>query len=363
MTGFWVGYFCVTYNFKQSAKLDSPLAVNMKFKSMKNKVTKSLLFDFFSEKTTVMQRKLIEDWLSSPENQERYYQYLDEWESKNLQFFPDSEKAMQHFIAQMAGGNTERSAPKPEMKLQIISRLNRWCYTLIAASVFLAVFVTFKKELMWKSLKSGTGNSTAYVLTDGTKVILNANSTLWIPRFGFGEESREVELQGEADFDVTHTKSNKRFVVNMGDRYRIEVLGTKFVAYTRDSKKRVFLSSGKVKVQLPEGKQVYMKPGNLFASRPDCTFDVTVPDKPQKYTAWKEQLFYFDNTTLSEVSREMRERFDIDVRVSDTVLTGRRIGGIYRAEHPDDLLQILSDLLKLEVVQNQDHIELRSQTK
>ncbi|MDQ6480599.1 FecR domain-containing protein [Dyadobacter sp. LHD-138] len=330
---------------------------------MENPVTKRLLFDFFSEKTTVIQRKLIEEWLSSPENQEMYYQYLDEWESKNLQFFPDSDKAMQHYMSQMTGGNTERSVSKSEIKLQKKSRLDRWCYTLIAASVFIAAFVTFKKELMWKSLKSGTGSSSAYVLTDGTRVLLNANSTLWIPRFGFGSESREVELEGEADFDVKHTRSNNRFVVNMGDRYRIEVLGTQFVAYSRARGKRVFLSRGQVKVQLPEGKQVYMKPGNLFASGPNCTFDVTVPDQPQKYTAWKEQLFYFDNTTLSDVSREMRERFDIDVRVSDTVLMERRIGGIYRAEHPDDLLLILSDLLKVEVIQNQDHIELRSQTK
>lgn len=330
---------------------------------MKNQVTKNLLFDFFSGKTTVMQRKLIEDWLSFPENQERYYQYLDEWESENLQFFPKSEKALQHYMAQMAGRNEEGAVPRSEIKLQTKSRLDRWSYIFLVASVFIAVFITFKKELMWKTLKSGTGNNMSYVLTDGTKVLLNANSTLRIPRFGFGEGSREVELQGEGDFDVKHTKSNQRFVVNMGDQYRIEVLGTQFVAYSRDSQKRVFLSSGKVKVQLPEGKQVYMKPGNLFASRSDSTFDVTMPAKPQKYTAWKEQLFYFDNATLAEVSREMRERFDIDVRVLDTVLVNRRIGGIYQAEQPDDLLLILSDLLKAEVVQNQDHIELRSQTK
>jgi transmembrane sensor len=337
--------------------------VNMKFKSMENPVTKRMLFDFFSEKTTVMQRKLIEEWLAAPENVELYYQYLDEWESKNLQFIPDLEKAMQHYLTPMVVENEESSVPGSEMKLLGISRLNRWYYTLIAASVFLATFVTFKKELMWKSLKSGKSNSSAYILTDGTKVVLNANSTLWIPRFGFGEKSREVELCGEADFDVTHTKSNKRFVVNMGDLYRIEVLGTQFVAYSRAQEKRVFLSRGKVKVQLPEGNQVYMKPGNLFASRPDSTFDVSVPDNPQQYTAWKEQLFYFDNTKLSEVSRQMRERFDVDMRILDTVLLERRIGGIYRAENPDDLLLILSDLLKVEVVQNQDYIELRSQTK
>ncbi|MCE6992515.1 FecR domain-containing protein [Dyadobacter sp. CY323] len=330
---------------------------------MEKPVTKRLLFDFFSEKSTAMQRKLIEEWLEDAANQELYYKYLDEWESENPQFFPDLDRAMRSYQVQLTGAAGGRASTGVTVKMQRIPLFRRkiWRQMLAAACVVIATCFLFRKELMYQSLNSASGHSASYQLSDGTTVLLNANSTLLVPRFGFGSGSREVELQGEADFNVTHTGSNNRFIVNMGDHYRIEVLGTQFVAYSRREEKRVFLSRGKVKLRLPQGKQVYMKPGNLFTSGSNGSFDMSVPAKPQKYTAWKEQLFYFDNSTLSEVARQMKERFDVDVRIPDTVLAERRIGGIYRAEHPDDLFSILSELLLIEVIQNQDHVELHIQ--
>ncbi|CAG5018894.1 hypothetical protein DYBT9275_06093 [Dyadobacter sp. CECT 9275] len=329
---------------------------------MKKQVNKHLLFDFFSEKTTLMQRKLIEEWLEDSENQELYYKYLDEWEAQHPQFFPDLDKALQTYQFVLEGEISSKEGPEPmeEVPMPEQNRGRWWLLRgLVAASVLFAALFLYRKELMYQSLKSAAGHSSTYRLPDGTQVILNVNSELLIPRFGFGRESREVILFGEANFNVTHTRSHTRFVVNMGDHYQVEVLGTEFVAYSRKEGKRVFLSRGKVKLQLPEGKQLYMKPGNLFSSAQDGTFKVSTPVKPQELTAWKEQMFYFDNTLLSDVARQMEERFNVNVRISDPLLSARRIGGIYRAENADDLLQILSELLPIEIIQNQDYIELR----
>jgi transmembrane sensor len=323
---------------------------------MEKPVSKRMLFDFFSEKTTSMQRKLIEEWLNDQQNQELFYHYLDEWERQSPQFNPDYERAIQQYRIVLEGENPGPHRARPAVPLlspPLIVR--KW---LIAASILVLGLFVFRKELIYRSLTSATEHSTSYRLSDGTTVLLHANSTLTVPRFGFGAQSREVFLEGEADFNVTHTRTHKRFIVNMGDAYQIEVLGTQFVAYARNHGKRVFLSHGKVKVQLPEGKQLYMKPGNLFTSTPRGDFQVTVPSAPEKYTAWREQLFYFDNTPLTEVAQQMKERFDIDLRIKDSLLLERRIGGIYRAESPDDLLQILTELLQVEVVKNQSYIEL-----
>lgn len=330
---------------------------------MENPVTKRLLFDFFSERTTAMQRKLIEEWLSSPENQELYYQYLDEWESENPQFFPDLNKAIQAYRFQLDGTHVRSTVADSEVGQLQVFNLKTWLQGLVAACVVIGAFWLFQKDVMYKTLQSTAGKSSTYLLSDGTRVVLNANSTLRIPRFTFGNVSRVVELDGEADFNVTHTVNNKRFIVKMGDRYQIEVLGTQFVAYSREEKKRVLLCKGKVKLQLPAGKQVYMKPGNLFTSVSNNSFDISIPAKPQKYTAWKEQLFYFDDTSMLEVTQQMKERFGINVYIADSVLLERRIGGIYRAENPDDLLEILTDLLELEVVQNGKITELHTQNK
>ncbi len=324
---------------------------------MEKQVTKLLLFDFFSGKTTVIQRKLIEEWLEDEKNAELYYCYLDEWESENPQFFPDLQKANDRYKLQLEFTETEGKVDDKGINTGKWHR-KRLYYGLVAASIVTGIFFSSKEELMYKSLKSSKNNSSSFVLSDGTKVLLNANSILRVPRFDFGNEARIVELDGEADFDVTHTKTNNRFIVKMGGNYHVEVLGTQFVAYARNEEKRVFLMGGKVKLQLPEGKQVYMKPGTLFTSKSDNNFQISTPASPQMYTGWKEHLFYFDNTRLSEVAQQMNERFGIDVRIQGDVLSNRKIGGIYRAETLDDLLEILTELLHVEVVKNQDFVEL-----
>lgn len=323
---------------------------------MKESVIRLLLFDFFEGKTTSIQRKMIEEWLTEEPNQELFYRYLDEWESEHPQFGPDKETALERFHAVLAGADStdlHNAEPEPERPL----RKSRWLM-LAAALSMIAAGLLFQKQILYKSLDAGPGKMARYRLSEGTEVLLNSNSRLLVPRFGFLSSEREVFLDGEAEFKVTHTRNNDRFVVKMGDHYRIEVLGTEFVAFSRERGKRVFLKEGKVKLGLPEGRQIYMKPGNLFVSGRNGAYKMTAPADPRPYTAWKEQTFYFNNTLLSDVAQQIGEQFGTEVRIPDTLLAQRRIGGIYKADQVDDLLQILSELMQIEVIQKEDHIEL-----
>lgn len=323
---------------------------------MKESVIRLLLFEFFEGKTTSIQRKMIEEWLGEESNQELFYRYLDEWESEHPQFGPDKEIALERFRSMMAGvGETALHDLEPEPVSTF--RAGRWLR--IAAVVSLvALGIAFQKQIRYQSLESAPGKTVTYRLSEGTQVLLNSNSRLLVPRFGFLSSEREVFLDGEAEFRVTHTRNHDRFVVRMGDHYRIEVLGTEFVAFSRERGKRVFLKEGKVKLGLPEGKQVYMKPGNLFVSGRNGSYKMTAPADTRPYTAWKEQTFYFNNTLLSDVAQQIGEQFDMRVRIPDTLLAQRRIAGIYKAEQADDLLQILSELMQIEIIQKEDHIEL-----
>ncbi|MCF0072961.1 FecR domain-containing protein [Dyadobacter sp. CY261] len=324
---------------------------------MKESVIRALLFDFFEGNTTSIQRKLIEEWLAEPQNEELYYRYLDEWESQHPQFTPDADRALAHFQAAL-NGNAEEPCQNTSWEPTANTSRKPWVWVAAAAAIAALGSFVFQKQIRYKSLESEPGRTVSYRLSEGTEVLLNSNSTLLVPRFGFSGKTREVYLDGEAEFKVTHTRDNDRFVVKMADDYQIEVLGTEFVAFSRARGKRVFLKNGKVKLQLPEGKQVYMKPGNLFVSGRNGAFEMTAPDDPRPYTAWKEQTFYFDNTLLSDVALQIEEQFDTRVRIPDTLLAQRRIGGIYKAEQADDLLQILSELMEIEIIQKDDHIEL-----
>ncbi|ADB37269.1 FecR family protein [Spirosoma linguale] len=329
---------------------------------MKPSLTKHIIFDFFDGKATAIQRKYIEAWIADEENQELYYQYLDEWESQRPQFAVDSEKAFGAF--QQILQETQPRPPQPVLvKNNAPFWTNRALGWRIAASVLVVSLLgayLFRAQIRFKTYQTAYGQTAVYQLADGTTVTLNANSLLRVPRFGFGSDTREVFLEGEGEFRVTHTADNQRFVVRTADKFQVEVLGTEFVVYARQRGKRVFLNKGKVKLELAQGQQVYMKPGNVVTVANSGQYQLrqTAPARP--FVAWKEHWFYFDNTPVAEVAIQIQERFGVNVVVPETDLAQRRIAGNFKAEKADDLLEILADLLQLTVVKTRHHIELRT---
>jgi transmembrane sensor len=329
---------------------------------MNSPLIKTIVFDFFDGKATAIQRKYIEAWLADEANQETYFQYLDEWESQRPQFALDADKAMASFEQVLL--NTHPPAPQPKIVKQIqTSWLSDWRGWHVAASVLLLSLLggwLFRSQLLYKSYQTAYGQTATFQLSDGTSVSLNANSMLRVPRFGFGSDTRDVFLEGEGEFNVTHKADNQRFVVRTSGNFQVEVLGTEFVVYARERGKRVFLNRGKVKLELPQGQQLYMKPGNVVTVANSGRYHLTQTAAARPYVAWKEHWFYFDNTTLSEVTEQIRERFGVQVAIADTELAQRRIAGNFKAEKADDLLQILTELLNLTVVKTRNHIELRT---
>lgn len=328
---------------------------------MNPSLIKAIVFDFFDGKATAIQRKYLETWLADEANQETYFRYLDEWESQRPQFPLDAEKAWDAF--QPVLQDTHPRSISPQRTTDPPAWTFPWKGWRIAASlvlVSLASAFLFRSQLLYKSYRTAYGQTATYRLSDGTSVTLNANSVLRVPRFGFGSDSREVFLEGEGEFNVTHTPSHQRFVVRTNGNFRVEVLGTEFVVYARERGKRVFLNKGKVKLGLPQGQQLYMKPGNVVTVANSGRYQLTqtVPARP--YVAWKEHWFYFDNTSLAEIAEQIRERFGLPVVVPDSALAQRRIAGNFKAEKADDLLQILTELLNLNVVKTRQHIELRT---
>ena len=329
---------------------------------MKPSLTKHIVFDFFDGKATAIQRKYIEAWLADEANQETYYHYLDEWESQRPQFSVDAEKALNSFDSVLQ--TSQRSAQQPRVpKIMRTNWTGSWRGWSIAASVLLVSLLgafLFRSQLRYKSYQTAYGQTATYRLADGTSVALNANSTLRVPRFGFGSDTREVVLDGEGEFNVTHTTDDQRFIVRTAGNFQVEVLGTEFVVYARERGKRVFLNKGKIKLELPQGQQVYMKPGNVVTVANSGRYQLTQTAPARRYVAWKEHWFYFDNTSLAEVAEQIRERFGLTVVVPEVALAQRRIAGNFKAEKADDLLQILAELLNLNIVKTRHHIELRT---
>ena len=318
-------------------------------------LSKQVIQNFFEGKTTRMQNILIREWLDNPANRELYFQWLEEWETENPQFTPNVEMAYERSLR-----TVQNNAAVPEQSASLsntfYASFKRRLFMLqwVAAACFTLIMGAYLLSDVWlyTHYETGYGEIRMVKLPDSTKVTLNSNSVLTVPRFGFGSGTREVMLKGEAEFAVKHTPDHRKFVVRTPDKLEVRVLGTEFIVYSRDRGSKVVLSQGSVQLRsLNElnDKPLLMKPGDIATMSTQGTLTLRHSETLSAHQAWKQHRFMFENTSVSEIAYQISEHFGVNVVVSDSVLAKRTIGGTFNASDPANVLKVLSDILNARV--------------
>ncbi|MBO9633436.1 MAG: FecR domain-containing protein [Chitinophagaceae bacterium] len=196
--------------------------------------------------------------------------------------------------------------------------------------------------LMYNTISTPRGGMYTVVLSDGTKVWLNAMSSLRFPA-SFGEGERRVEVNGEAYFDVAKDGA-KPFIVQKKD-LSVTVLGTGFNINTYDDEQEpeVTLKDGKVKVE-KKGTSLLLKPGQQAVVKDDVIGLVDNPDM-QQVLAWMDNNFYFYGENIRAVMRQLARWYDIEVVFADGAPDDIRLSGMISRTVPlSQVLDVLSDL-------------------
>ena len=329
---------------------------------MKTDINKKLVFDFFAGRLTPLQRKKIENWVQSPQNEELFYLYLEEWENNNSEYEPDGGIALKQYVNYL---NTEEK----EFSTSYVAKEKRGKYRLltlrnIAASLILFVMIGLlvTNELFYfKTYKNTDNEIQSLTLDDGTKIILNQNSSLKIHRWRLTKNTREVYLVGEAKFFVTHTKSNERFIVKTDKNFEVVVLGTEFAVSSRTRGAKVILNKGKVLLNYEEGqktKHLFMKPGDYVLFNKQNKASLNTFSEKQYLSIWQEKRFVFNKTSLKDVAIMLEETYGLKVKVFGTDLANRKLMGSFQAENLDELLNTISELLRINVIRQNNEVEL-----
>lgn len=192
------------------------------------------------------------------------------------------------------------------------------------------------------------GETFKVVLSDGTEVILNANTRLSYPTVFKGRE-RTVSLEGEAYFNVAKDAEHP-FVVRSGN-VRIRVLGTQFnVCGYSPEDTRVTLIEGRVAVSDTCGlHSVEITPGQSAQLASDGTFDIEEIDT-ESLLYWKEGFFYFDDVTLADMMKEVGRWYNIDVVFRNSEIMNLRMHFLAKREHHiSDLIELLNRMERIHV--------------
>lgn len=174
-------------------------------------------------------------------------------------------------------------------------------------------------------------------LPDGTKVMLNAESSLTFPAVFVGK-TRTVALQGEAYFEVTKNKL-RPFIVK-SDGQTIEVLGTHFNvnSYKTSRSIKTTLLEGSVKVSGSD-QEVLLNPGqqaNFYGNQ----LNVKQVD-PEEAVSWKNGYFRFNDEKIQHVMEQIARWYDIEVVYKGTPTAEGFTGTISRTSNISDVLSML----------------------
>ena len=238
-------------------------------------------------------------------------------------------------------------------------------------------------NLNWNLVEIPLGEKGQITLSDGTKIWLNSDSKLKYP--AAFSDNREVELVGEAYFDVAEKKENPFFVKT--SNITVKVTGTEFniKSYPEEGIVKTTLVEGSVEIldneNLNSSSQIMLRPNetatfNKFnktfrvdriSKKNTAANHVIETQKLQKIeptietiTSWKNNELVFDNETLEEMVKKMERWYGVDIMLDIEASDERYSGKFVYNESIDQVLHVLSRTTPIDYKIERNHVTIRS---
>jgi transmembrane sensor len=205
-----------------------------------------------------------------------------------------------------------------------------------------------QKKAVYNTLIVPYGKRSEVVLSDGSKVWLNSGSKLIFPAI-FSNDKREVYLEGEAIFEVTHNEK-KSFIVKSKNQ-DIEVLGTIFNVsnYSDDDSIFTVLKSGSVQIHykndnlISSKKHLKIAPNTLATYNKKAKRIDTSTVNVETYFSWRDGVFVFKNDALKTIMKKLSRYYNVDIIINDENLSNQMFSGYLDVnEDLDHVLKIIN---------------------
>ncbi|MBN2481312.1 MAG: FecR family protein, partial [Bacteroidales bacterium] len=208
------------------------------------------------------------------------------------------------------------------------------------------------EHVVYNEIIVPTGEKSQIILSDGSHVWINSDSRLKYP-VAFGNESRDVILEGEAYFEVTENKKSVFTVITKDAE--IKVLGTAFnvKSYPEDQKTQTTVVSGLVKIESRKQniEPILIKPNQMAVIREisdtmaakvnEISPELTVLDNvnTEVLTSWKDHLLVFADETFEDIIVKMERWYNVEISVLDDGLKQERYTGKF--VHNETVYEVL----------------------
>ena len=220
----------------------------------------------------------------------------------------------------------------------------------VAAMLFLPLFTAAGMYVyMYKAESSNAplvvaverGQKANITLPDGSKVWLNSQSKLTYTA-NFNLKKRELELNGEAYFEVAHNP-NKPFIVHSDD-LAVEALGTAFgiKAYNEDDLISSILMRGKVRVTTPDGESILMPNDRIMYDKTTHKKALSTVTNATDFTGWIHNELRFENESLGEIGKTLQRIYNVEIIYASEKLKNQRYTGTLNNNSLESVLNIIT---------------------
>jgi ferric-dicitrate binding protein FerR (iron transport regulator) len=322
---------------------------------------KNLIVRHLTGKATEKEEKELLDWIEEREENKNFFlQTKSVWQttgSAKIDFSPDKEWKKIHKRI----NKSEPSFPR-----------SFWIRFAKTAAVFIFAFtigwilkthLTQNTGRTWLQVQVPAGQITKVVLSDGSKVWIDSETTFRYPS-DFSQNGRNVILDGQAYFEVAENR-NSPFTVST-DLMDVKVLGTRFSlsAYKEDRQVRATLLDGEIvlKNKISESKESILYPGDQ-ARYDKKTNELKIqhlPDKEQGEIGWLNGRYEFFDEPLYHILNVASRWYNVDFIINDDSLKNNRFTGVMKRDYPvDQLLKLIQKTSDVIIEKNDKTINLK----
>lgn len=291
---------------------------------------------------------------SSKEHENFYIQYYETWQ-KSLHYDSESintDKAYESFLASVTADSVQQTKPIFTMsRMAIAASILLMCAFGIYFYANKPSAILTTQTFAANEINVPKGSTKKTVLPDGTKVLINAGTSLKLEK-DFGGNNRTVYLDGEAYFDIANHKFP--FIVKT-NRHTIRDIGTIFnvKAYSDDLEFETAVIEGEVSIEgklslnSDKAELVSVKKQQVLrlnyaqiavAGQVKTDLADLIEAKVQKvnssqletYTGWTEDLLVFEGKTFQEISKIMERKYDVEIVMNDLKLRNYSYTGSFK---------------------------------
>ncbi len=346
-------------------------------------MNEDLIRQFFSGECSEEEIEMILDWVKSKNPSDPLSAIYDKlWEDDDTTSYEkeiDSKQLFDKIEQTQKEDNQDLISLSETQKLEITQPRSlpnrkimflRYAAILIFGAVFSYVLVTNKQpevgEVTVEMVKKVTtrGQKSTIFLRDGSKVILNSESSIAYPKY-FTDSSRVLNLDGEAYFDVAEDKKRPFTVISKG--ISTIALGTSFTINGRTDGNALI-------VNLESGK-LLVKKSNEMSFSDDKNLHFLNPGEAIKYDQeldqifksafdykdaflWKEGIIYFKDASFDEVLEKLGAWYNVQFEVENKHLAKKYYTGEFKNESLENLLENISYSLNFDYFLNDKNVKI-----